>query len=141
MGIFRGRAKRGRCGLGGEADAACPKNQSFERRLGFAFAGIRMVAKSERSFRTQSLLALAAIGATALLSPEPLWWALLALAIGLVLGLECVNAALEYSLDRLHPQLHPEIGMAKDAAAGAVLIASLAAACVGAAMLFAVLNG
>ena len=48
------------------------------------------------------------------------------------------NAALEAALDRLHPQRHPAIGAAKDAAAGAVLVASLAAAAVGAMMVLSV---
>ena len=136
MAIFRQRAEPGPAPLGGEADAAFAKNQSLERRLGFATAGIRMVAKREKSFRTQIVSALAAVIAAAVAQPEPSWWALLALATGLVLALECVNAAVEYALDRLHPDLHPEIGNAKDAAAGAVLIASLAAAAVGGLMLY-----
>jgi diacylglycerol kinase (ATP) len=77
------------------------------------------------------------VAITAGLRPAPIWWALLAVSIGFVLALECVNGALEYALDRLHPGHHPEIGRAKDAAAGAVLIASLAAPCVGGLMLLA----
>jgi diacylglycerol kinase (ATP) len=45
-----------------------------------------------------------------------------------------VNAALEYALDALHPQHALEIGRAKDAAAGAVLIASGGAAGIAALM-------
>jgi diacylglycerol kinase (ATP) len=60
------------------------------------------------------------------------------LAAVLVLSLELVNAAIEYLLDHLHPGYSAEIGAAKDAAAGAVLIASLAALCVAAALLWAV---
>ena len=65
----------------------------------------------------------------------------LILSIGLVLALECVNGALEYALDRLHPAHHPEIGRAKDAAAGAVLLASLASAAMGGLMIFAAWRG
>ena len=54
--------------------------------------------------------------------------------MGLVLALELVNAALEYAIDRLHPELHDEIKHAKDAAAGAVLLASFFGALVGLAM-------
>jgi diacylglycerol kinase len=46
-----------------------------------------------------------------------------------------LNAALEYLTDRVHPDYAEEIGFAKDAAAGAVLITSIGAACVGAMML------
>jgi diacylglycerol kinase (ATP) len=113
------------------------KNRPFRERLGFAIAGIASVARRERSFRTQLALGCGALATASILRPAPIWWAMLALSIGLVLALECVNGALEYALDRLHPDHHPEIGHAKDAAAGAVLIASLASACVGGLMLLA----
>jgi diacylglycerol kinase (ATP) len=113
------------------------KNQPFLRRLGFAANGIAAAFRRERSFRTQCGLALIAGLALIVLRPGPGWTAAVVLSSGLVLALELVNAAIEYLLDHLHPGLAPEIGLAKDAAAGAVLVASLAAAAVGAAMLFA----
>jgi diacylglycerol kinase (ATP) len=120
-------------------DAPAPsfKNRPFRARIGFAAAGIRIVAARERSFRSQLACAAAAGVAAAWLRPGWLWCALLLLAAGLVLTLEMMNAALEYALDALHPHHAAEIGRAKDAAAGAVLLASGAAALVGAAMLAA----
>ena len=117
------------------------KGQTFAARLGFALAGIRTVFRREGSFRTQSLLGLIAAGVTAALRPGWIWAAVVALAIGLVLALELINGALEYLIDRVHPEIHDEIKHAKDAAAGAVLMASLFAACVGAAMIAAVCFG
>jgi undecaprenol kinase len=116
------------------------KNGSFRQRLGYAVAGIRIVWRREKSFRTQCGLALAAVAATVWLRPAPIWWALLLLAIAFVLALEAANAALEYALDRLHPEIAEEIGHAKDAAAGAVLLASLCSLGVGALMLIATLG-
>ena len=116
------------------------KNRRFGARLGFAAAGLRLVFRREKSFRSQCALALAAGLAGLALRPDPLWWALLAVATGLVLALELVNSALEYLLDHLHPDLAREIGAAKDAAAAAVLVASLAAAAIGALMLLAALT-
>jgi diacylglycerol kinase len=113
------------------------KNRRFGARLGFAVAGLFTVFRREKSFRSQCGLALAAGLAGLALRADPLWWALLALAVALVLALELVNSALEYLLDHLHPDLAREIGAAKDAAAAAVLVASLAAAAVGALMLLA----
>jgi diacylglycerol kinase len=111
------------------------KNRSLRIRLGFAAAGIRTVAAREKSFRTQLACAAAAAVALALLRPGWLWCALLVLAAALVLALEMANAALEYVLDEIHPHHAHEIGHAKDAAAGAVLLASIAAALTGAAMI------
>jgi diacylglycerol kinase (ATP) len=117
------------------------KNHGFRRRLGFAIAGIVRTARRERSFRTQLVLGTAAAASTAWLRPAPIWIALLVLAAGLVLALELVNAALEEALDRLHPDHHPAIGAAKDAAAGAVLLASAAAALVGGLMILSCFGG
>jgi diacylglycerol kinase len=117
------------------------KNRRFAERLGFALAGLRIVYRREKSFRSQCALALAAGLAALVLRPDPLWWGLLALATGLVLALELVNSALEYLLDHLHPDLAREIGAAKDAAAAAVLVASLAAAAIGAMLLVAAAAG
>jgi undecaprenol kinase len=115
------------------------KNRSFRTRLGFAAAGIRIAAAREKSFRTQLACAAAAAVALALIRPGWLWCALLVLAAVLVLTLEMANAALEYLMDEIHPHCAREIGHAKDAAAGAVLLASAAAAMVGAAMIASLL--
>jgi undecaprenol kinase len=111
------------------------KAQSFRARLGFAVAGIGIVFRREQSFRIQCTLGLAAAAVTAALRPGWVWTAMVALSIGLVLAAELFNGGLEYLIDRLHPEIHDEIKFAKDAAAGAVLLTSMAAACVGAAML------
>jgi undecaprenol kinase len=116
------------------------KNRPFAERLGFAVAGLRLVFAREKSFRSQCALAAAALLATLALRPDPLWWALLTLAIALVLALELANSALEYLLDHLHPDRAREIGAAKDAAAAAVLVASLAAAALAALMVLATLG-
>jgi undecaprenol kinase len=113
------------------------KNRTFSVRLGFAVAGIVEVWKRERSFRTQTVFALAASLVVALVQPGWVWAALIALSVAFVLALELLNSALEYLIDRVHPSIHPDIGRAKDAAAGAVLIASFCALIVGACMLAA----
>ncbi|MCQ2559780.1 MAG: diacylglycerol kinase family protein [Clostridia bacterium] len=58
-------------------------------------------------------------------------WAIIGLAIALVLAAETFNTALEYLADALSPGFHPLIGQAKNAAAGAVLIAAILAALIG----------
>jgi undecaprenol kinase len=115
------------------------KNRPFRDRFGFAIAGIHIVARREKSFRTQLLIASVTVLVAAALRPDPVWWALLLLSIGLVLALEMANAALEYLIDHVHPDLAREVGHAKDAAAGAVLIASSVAAGVGMMMLISTL--
>ncbi len=67
--------------------------------------------------------------------PDAIWWGLIALVTALVLALELLNSALERLIDHLHPDRHPEIKLVKDMAAGAVLVLSLAAVALAAAML------
>jgi diacylglycerol kinase (ATP) len=59
-------------------------------------------------------------------------WAVLVLVIALVLILEAVNTALEALVDLATAEYHPLAKQAKDLAAGAVWLASLAALAVGA---------
>ncbi len=108
------------------------KSQSFWRRLGFALLGIRVALLHEASFRTQLLLGLAAAVVLAWLRPPLVWVAMCVMSAGAVLALELVNTALERLADRLHPEIHVAIQAAKDCAAGAVLLASMTAATVGA---------
>ena len=96
---------------------------------GFALKGVAHAWRTQRNFRLESWLALIALAFAVWLHADlpPIL-----LACGLVLGLELLNTALEAALDLLHPGRHPAIGTAKDAAAGAVLVASGFALLVGA---------
>jgi len=58
---------------------------------------------------------------------------------GAVLAAELFNTALEHLADHLHPEVDPRIGLVKDCAAAAVLVAAIAAAAVGIALLVHVL--
>jgi diacylglycerol kinase (ATP) len=111
------------------------KGQPFHKRMGFALAGIAIVFRREQTFRIQWLVCLVSILAMVALRPGWTWAALVMLSIGLVLAAELFNGAIEYLIDRIHPDIHDEIKFAKDAAAGAVLLTSIAAASVGIAML------
>ena len=55
------------------------------------------------------------------------WAAIFLLVAALVLSAEMINSALEALIDHLHPDIHPEIRIIKDMAAGAVLVFSLTA--------------
>ena len=58
-------------------------------------------------------------------------WCAVILAIVSVWTAEALNTALEFLTDLASPAFHPLAGMAKDVAAGAVLLASMGAALVG----------
>jgi diacylglycerol kinase (ATP) len=112
------------------------KNQSFPRRVAFAFAGIRAAWRTESSFKVHVVATVAALGALLYWRPSPLWWAIVTIVVATVVAAELVNTAIEHLADRLHPEQHPWIQVSKDCAAGAVLVASVAALAVAAAFVY-----
>ena len=112
------------------------KNQPFYRRVGFAARGVGIAVRTESSFRIQLFFAAGALLLLICLRPAPLWWVVVALSVGGVLAAELVNTALEVVVDRLHPEIDPMIGRAKDCAAGAVLILSLVSLGIAAALVY-----
>ncbi len=111
------------------------KNLGFVQRLGFALNGIRSTWRTENSFKAEVCVALGAVGLLLYFRPAAIWWALFIITIAAVLGAELMNTALENLMDKLHPEVHPLIGLAKDCAAGAVLLLCIASVGVVAAML------
>jgi len=107
-----------------------PKPKIVES-FGHAFRGIRWVLSSEPNFRIHLAGVVAVVIFGFVLSVSRGEWLALILASGIVLISEILNTAVEYLADALHPEHHPKIGKAKDAAAAAVLISSLAALVVG----------
>jgi undecaprenol kinase len=117
------------------------KNHSLPTRLGFAWQGLRHALRSEASLRLQAACLVVAVGALAVLRPQPLWWALVLLASATVLAAELLNSALEALADELHPHDSPGVRRAKDCAAAAVLLAALGALAVAAALAVQLLRG
>jgi undecaprenol kinase len=112
------------------------KGQSFGKRLRFAIDGFYLAFCREHSFRIQLLAGAGVLVALLLMRPSPVWWAIGALTVGLVLVAELFNTALEVLADHLHPEQHPEIRAVKDIAAAAVLVSSVIALLVAVAFLF-----
>jgi undecaprenol kinase len=113
------------------------KNRSFPKRLGFAVSGLHEGWRRERSFRAQILMGVLVVVGVLFLGASTAWMAIIALAIALVLAAELFNSALETLVDHLHPEIHAEIRVVKDMAAGGMLLVSLGAAVVGVLFFFA----
>jgi diacylglycerol kinase len=107
------------------------KGHRFAERLGFAWAGLRAAWRMEKSLRIHALACVGVLIVLCLTKAPALWWAVMALTVALVIAFELLNTAIEALADHLHPQRHPAIKLTKDVAAGAVLIASVAALGVG----------
>lgn len=89
--------------------------------------GLVHAVRYEKSFRFHLLAMAVAILVTVVLRPGWVWGALIAVGISLVLLAELVNTAVEHTLDGLHPDQAEFVAVAKDCAAGAVLVASILA--------------
>ncbi|MDQ3699599.1 MAG: diacylglycerol kinase family protein [Chloroflexota bacterium] len=99
-----------------------------------AFAGLRHAWKTQRHLRIHAVLGAIAGGAAILLRLSPGEWAVLLLTIALVFALEMLNTVVEVVVDMISPDYHPQAKVAKDVAAGAVLITALGAVAVGVAI-------
>ena len=97
----------------------------------FAFAGILYATRTQRNMRIHLIAASLAILATLFLRLERSYVALVVLCIAIVIALELVNTAIEAVVDLMTVAHHPLAKIAKDAAAGAVLVVSMAAVIVG----------
>ncbi len=96
-----------------------------------AFGGVLHLFSSQRNARIHLGVALLVVALGLWLGLTLLEWALLALTISLVVAMEMVNTAVEALSDAAVPDHHPLIGVAKDVAAGAVLVTALGAVVVG----------
>ena len=97
-----------------------------------AVRGVVSVAETEFNFRIHLAGLVLVIVFGCFLKVNAMEWVALTLCVGFVLFAEILNTALEYLADAVHPEVDPGIGRAKDASAGAVFVASLAAGIVGA---------
>jgi len=100
--------------------------------MAHACRGVFHLVRTQPNARIHVLATMGTVALGVWLNISPLEWAVLALAIGLVLCAEALNTAIEHVVDLVSPQWHPLARDAKDVAAGAVLLASLAALGVGA---------
>lgn len=93
--------------------------------------GIRILIQSEIHAKIHLIASLLVIILASFLELSRIEFALLLFAIGMVWVAEAINTAIEKIMDLLHPGHHPKVGIIKDLAAGAVLIASICAAVIG----------
>jgi diacylglycerol kinase len=100
--------------------------------FGYAFQGIGHAWRTQRHLRVHASVAVVCIGLGLALSLRAAEWAALITMITLVATMEMLNTVIEVVVDMISPNYHPGAKVAKDVAAGTVLIAALGAALVGA---------
>jgi len=103
----------------------------FLKSFAFAGKGIVSIIASERNMRVHVFAAIAVIVLGIYFKITKIEWCLSMLCIGLVMAAESFNTAIEALTDIIKKESHPIAGKVKDAAAGGVLLASIAAAVTG----------
>lgn len=107
------------------------KKPPLYKSFGFAFEGIFAVVKKERNMQIHCCMMVLVILAGLFFQISAVEWCICFVLFGLIMSLELVNTAVESVVDLVTEERRPLAKLAKDAAAGAVLIASIMAAVVG----------
>ncbi len=106
-----------------------PKN--WLESLNCAIEGILYVAKTQPHMRYHFITAIAVLLLSLFLNLSWMEFSILCLCITLVLFAEVINTAVEVTIDLISEEFHPLARIAKDVAAGAVLIAVVGSLTIG----------
>jgi len=101
--------------------------RAFLRSFRYAGRGAWHAVRTQRNMRVHLAAAVVVAVAGIATGISPADWAVIALAIGMVLAAEIFNTVVEAIIDLASPDVHPLARIAKDGAAGAVLVTSIAA--------------
>jgi diacylglycerol kinase (ATP) len=127
------RLRRDRNGTGQEERLSMPLRRapSVFESFNFAIEGIIHVLRTQRNMRIHFAVAVAVLVAAVWTGVAKLELIALLLAIAFVFITEMVNSALEQAIDVSTTSFDPLAKLAKDVAAGAVLIATINAVAIG----------
>ncbi len=101
-----------------------PPQGSLRWSFTWAFDGIVYVLRTQRNMRIHTVAGLFALVLALMLGVSRLEFIAVLGAVSLVLIAEMVNTAIEAAIDALVTHFHPLVKVAKDVAAGAVLVAT-----------------
>jgi len=101
------------------------------RSVKFALRGVWTMAASQQNAWIHAAATVVVVATGLIVGLPPSSWAWIVLAIGAVWTAEALNTAFEFLTDLASPEFHPLAEKAKDVAAGAVLLAAIAAILIG----------
>lgn len=105
---------------------------NFLNSFVYAINGISYTISSERNMKIHIGASIIVTTLGFVIGLTSIEWLFIVVAISVVLLTECINTAMECAIDLTTTDIHPLAKHAKDAAAGAVLIASITAFTIGA---------
>lgn len=97
----------------------------------YASQGIGYAFRTQANLRIHLAISIVVAIAGVWLQLSTIEWAILIVTMMIVLSTELLNTAIEAALDRVGTDIHPLAKIAKDTAAGAVLITAIGAVIVG----------
>ena len=107
------------------------RETSLWKSFGYALEGLRHAVRTQRNLRIHIGIAALVVAIGIFLDLPLRDWAVLALTIGAVLTGELINTVVEAVVDLASPEYHELAKIAKDVAAGTVLVMALTAISVG----------
>ena len=102
-------------------------NDSFK----YAYEGIKTTYKKEQNLRIHIIAACLVVIFGFLLKINKVEWITCIILIGLVIASECINTAIESTIDLVTDKYHPLAKTSKDTAAAGVLILAITAFIIG----------
>lgn len=106
-------------------------NKSFIKSFGYAFEGLLHALKYNRNLRIDFLTAAIVILVSLYFHVSPFEMGILGVMILLVISSEMINTAIEEMVNLITSEHRKEAKIAKDVAAGMVLVASIGSVIVG----------
>jgi len=108
----------------------------FFKSFKYAFEGIHYAFKNDQNLFIHLLFAFLVINVSIYLRVLPYQMAILGLTMMMVITAEMINSAIEKMVDLITKEHRQEAKIAKDVAAGMVLVTALAAAIIGTLIFF-----
>lgn len=97
----------------------------------YAFEGIISALKTEKNMKIHVLIMILVIIFGIILKISKIEWIICIVLFGLVISLELINTAIENVVDLITQEINPKAKIAKDVAAGAVLVSAITSAIIG----------
>ena len=111
------------------------KEREHDRRLvesfNYAIEGLMSALQNEKHMKFHTLSAILIVILAILTNASKVEILLVSISVAFVIITELINTAVEALVDLISPECHPLAKLAKDVAAGAVLVAAINAVCVG----------
>lgn len=105
--------------------------KSIIKSFGYAIEGIATGTKEEKNMKIHILIMILVIIFGTILKISKIEWIICIILFGFVISLELINTAIEATVDLITLEKNPQAKIAKDVAAGSVLIASITASIIG----------